>query len=93
MIQSERTGLEISARGVNKGSGLERLCLHIGVPINECIVVGDADNDVEALKKAGLAVAMGNANSNVKKIADVVVADCDRNGCAEVIEKYLLDVC
>ena len=42
------------------------------------------------LSKAGLAVAMGNANDNVKKICDVTVRDCDHNGCGEAIEKYLL---
>ena len=33
---------------------------------------------------------MKNANDNVKKIADVIVADCDNDGVAEAIEKYLL---
>lgn len=93
MVQAEHTGLEISARGVNKGSGLEKLCQYIGMSISQCIVVGDADNDVEALRKAGFAIAMGNANATVKRIADVVVADCDRDGCAEAIGKYLLDIC
>lgn len=90
MVQAETTALEISAEGVDKGSGLEHLCRYIGVPVSQTIVVGDADNDVGALKKAGLAVAMGNANAAVKGIADVYVADCDENGCAEAIEKYLL---
>ena len=35
-------------------------------------------------------MAMGNANDNVKKIADVVVEDCDHDGCVQAIEKYLL---
>ena len=52
--------------------------------------MGDADNDLDVLSKAGLAVAMKNANDNVKKIADVIVADCDNDGVAEAIEKYLL---
>ena len=48
------------------------------------------DNDLEALKIAGLSVAMGNAEQSVKRIADVVVADCDHGGCAQAIETYLL---
>ena len=54
------------------------------------LTVGDADNDLDVLKRAGLSVAMGNANDNVKKIADVVVEDCDHDGCVQAIEKYLL---
>ena len=53
-------------------------------------MVGDADNDCSALKAAGLAVAMGNANSNVKAVSDVVVADNNHNGCGEAIYRFLL---
>lgn len=34
---------------------------------------------------------MGNANANVKKIADVEVMDNDHDGVAEAIYKYLLE--
>ena len=40
---------------------------------------------LDVLKTAGLAVAMGNANANVKKIADVEVMDNDHDGVAEAI--------
>ena len=33
---------------------------------------------------------MKNANDNVKKICDVIVADNDHDGCKEAIEKYLI---
>ena len=69
----------------------QRLAFHVlNLPMEQTIVVGDADNDLEALKKAGLAVAMANAGEAVKAVADVVVADCDHDGCAEAVERYLL---
>ena len=67
-----------------------QLCEYLGIPVEETIAVGDADNDIEVLKTAGLAIAMGNAAEHVKAIADVMVADCDHDGCAEAIGKYLL---
>lgn len=90
MVYSEVTSLEITAQGVNKGAGLLALCSHLGIAPEETIAVGDADNDKEVLQAAGLAVAMGNASEHIKALADVVVADCDHDGCAQVIEKYLL---
>jgi DNA-binding transcriptional MocR family regulator len=45
---------------------------------------------VEALEAAGLAVAMGNATPDVRALADVVVADNDHNGIAEVVDRILL---
>ena len=42
------------------------------------------------IRAAGLGVAMGNAPDRIKAEADYVTADCDHDGVAEVIEKYLL---
>lgn len=53
-------------------------------------MVGDAGNDVEALKVAKLAVVMDNAIDEIKQYGDVIVSDCDHDGCKEAIEKYLL---
>ena len=84
-VYSEISSLECSARGVSKGSGLERLCALLGIPMAECIAVGDADNDIPMLRAAGLGVAMGNAPDYVKTAADRVVSDQDHGGCAEAI--------
>ena len=85
LVYSEISSLECSARGVSKGSGLERLCRLLEIPVSQCIAVGDADNDIPMLRAAGLGVAMGNAPGHVKSAADRIVADLDHGGCAEAI--------
>lgn len=90
LADAERTSVEISANGTTKGTGLEQLCKYLGITMDEVIAVGDADNDIDVLSKVGLSIAMGNANEKVKSICDVIVSDCDSNGCVEAIEKYLL---
>ncbi len=90
MVYSEHTSLECSQKGVSKGEGLVKLCNYLNIQLEQSIAVGDADNDIAILKTAGLAVAMGNANSNVKHIAHVVVADNDSGGCSQAIEQFLL---
>lgn len=90
LADAERTSLEISASETTKGMGLEQLCMYLGISMDEVIAVGDADNDIDVLSKAGMSIAMGNANEKVKSICDVVVSDCDSDGCVEAIEKYLL---
>ena len=90
LIYSEVSSLECSAKGVDKGTGLERLCSLLGIPMAECIAVGDADNDIPMLRAAGLGIAMGNAAEHVKTAADRVVSDLDHGGCAEAI-RLLLD--
>ncbi len=91
MLDAEETSVEISPLGVTKGFGLKKLCEYLNIGIEQSIAVGDADNDLDILKTAGLAIAMGNANENAQKIADVKVADNDHDGVAEAIYKYLLE--
>ena len=89
-VYAEVTSIETTAKGVSKASGLEELCGITGIDLQETIAVGDADNDISCLKSAGFAVAMGNANDNVKSIAHAVVSDNDHDGAAEAIYKYLI---
>ena len=58
--------------------------------MEEAIAVGDEGNDLAMVAAAGLGVAMGNATAAVKAAANIVTADCDHDGVAEVIEHYLL---
>lgn len=87
---AETTSLEMTPKGVSKGSGLADLCTVLGISIGEAIGVGDAFNDVPMLRMAGLGVAMGNSNEAAIEAADVIVGDNDHDGIAEVIDRYLL---
>ena len=80
---------ELSPLGANKGMGLETLSRLTDIPLSQMIAVGDEGNDLEMVQTAGLGVAMGNAIESVKAVAKVVTNDCDHDGVAEVIEKYL----
>lgn len=90
-IYAETSSLELSPAGVDKGSGLLDLCRVLGIPISEAIAVGDADNDLPMIRAAGLGVAMGNANDHVLAAAGAVVGTNDADGCAEAIDRFLLD--
>ena len=90
LARSETSSLEFSPAGVSKGSGLAELCHITGLPLEATIAVGDSDNDLPILERAGLAVAMGNARERVRQAAGAVVADNDHDGCAEAIRRFLL---
>lgn len=90
LADAETTSLECSPIGIDKGVGLSRLAAQLGFTMEDVIVVGDADNDRAALQVAGLPIAMANASPAIKAICKAEVADCNHDGCAEVIERYLL---
>ena len=83
-------GLELSPADATKAQGLEALCAHLGIPVSESMAVGDGGNDLDLMRAAGLAVAMGNAIDAVRALAGVTSEDCEHDGCAKAIQRYLL---
>jgi hypothetical protein len=77
--------------GVSKGDALARLADHLGFPLEETIGIGDNDNDLELVERAGLGVAMGNASLAVKAAADYIAPPVDKEGVVEIIERFVLN--
>jgi Cof subfamily protein (haloacid dehalogenase superfamily) len=76
--------------GVSKGHALARLTDHLGLSLEETIGIGDNDNDLELVERAGLGVAVGNAGPAVKAAADYIAPPADEGGVVEVIERFIL---
>lgn len=83
-------GYEISPKGAGKGDGLRALCDHLGLPIEKTMAVGDGNNDIELMEAAGFSVAMGNAVDAVRRVARAVTDDCDHDGAAKAVLRYML---
>ena len=84
---SEPGCMECTAKGVNKGVGLQALSERLGISLNEVVAVGDGGNDLAMLRSVGMPVAMGNASQEVLGVARLVVADNDHNGIVELIDR------
>lgn len=78
--------IEIAAPGVTKALGVASLASMLGIDREDVITFGDMPNDIEMLQWAGRGVAMGNARSEVKAVADHVTATNDEAGVADVLE-------
>ena len=75
-------GVDIIAAGNSKAKGIERVLRRYGIDREEIIAFGDGENDMEMLTFAGIGVAMGNADPEVKEIADYVTAPVGEGGIA-----------
>lgn len=80
--------LEIMVPGVTKASGLAHVAKKTGISLEEMMVFGDGENDMEMLKEAGVGVAMGNAFDLVKECADELTDSNEENGIAKALKKY-----
>lgn len=82
--------LFINRTGIKKSYGLQLLCEHFNIPMDQTIAIGDENNDIDMIKMAGLGIAMGNATHRVKEVADEITETNEDNGVSLALEKYLL---
>ena len=76
----------LTHEGVTKGTAMRSIAEEYGVPLQNVMYVGDAGNDLSALRVVGHPVAMGNADPEVKAAAKHTVDHVDRGGLAEALE-------
>ena len=57
---------------INKGYGIQKLCKHFGVNLENCVAFGDEANDIQMLEKVGMGVCMKNGSEGAKAAANVV---------------------
>ena len=88
VVQTAPFYLEVIPREINKGEGLKKVCELLGVPVEETIAFGDAENDIPMLKAAGIGVAMGNADEHTKAAADYVTRSNNEDGIAAALQHF-----
>lgn len=88
LVSSLGYNIEINAAGVDKGIGLMELGELLGFCPEEIMACGDGDNDIQMLERAGIGVAMGNAEEKVKAAADYITETNDEEGAAKAIIRY-----
>src|SRR5699024_1873918 len=84
------TNIEVNPLGVNKANGLKRVCRELGITMDQVMAVGDSMNDKKMIMQAGLGIAMGNAQDQIKEVADAVTDTNNNHGVAKAIERFIL---
>ena len=88
VIRSEADSLEVLNKLASKGQSLKELAHILEIPRERVMAIGDSGNDIDMVEYAGLGVAMGNAVSEVKDVADVITDTNDEHGVAVAIDRY-----
>jgi HAD superfamily hydrolase (TIGR01484 family) len=91
VTKSNLYNLEISNKGITKEYGVRLICEQLGLSMKDVIAIGDSWNDLSLIKTAGLGIAMGNANDDVKRAAATTTDSNEQDGVAKVISQYLLN--
>jgi len=81
--------LTLTATGADKGAALEIACGDLGIAPSDVVAFGDAENDLEMFRVAGLSVAMGQASPAVRAAAAIVSETNEDDGVAVALERLL----
>lgn len=77
-------------REASKAIAAKAVLEYFGFKPEEAIAFGDGENDIELLGLAGFGVAMGNGSDKLKRAADFVTKDCDKDGIAFALKDLQL---
>lgn len=81
--------IEYTRFGTTKAMGLRFLADLLHIPMEATMACGDTQNDADIMQAAGIGVAMGNADNEIKAIADFVSKTNNESGVAYALEKFL----
>lgn len=90
IIDKEYEYLDIIPKNVNKGTALEYLSNYLNIDKKEILAVGDNLNDLSLLKTAGVGIAVNNAYSELKQVANYTTKNpVEKGGFAEAVYKFM----
>lgn len=92
ITSSMSNNLEIGGENTSKGDAVEFLVDYLGITQEEVIACGDSANDASMVERAGLGVAVANAEESLKEVADVVTVSGDDDAIAKIIYDYIFQV-
>ena len=81
--------LEFFNSRASKAAALEFLGGLHGIRREEMMAIGDGANDLDMIRYAGMGVAMGNADAEVKRSAGFVTASNEEDGVGRAIRRFL----
>ncbi|NER81053.1 MAG: HAD-IIB family hydrolase, partial [Leptolyngbya sp. SIO1D8] len=91
LTQSVETFFEATHPLSNKGAAVQFLAeTLLALQADQVMTIGDNFNDLEMIQYAGIGVAMGDAPSGVKAIANWVAPSVEEDGVAAAINHFLL---
>jgi Cof subfamily protein (haloacid dehalogenase superfamily) len=82
--------LDITHPEANKGYMVRALSRLLSIPRHAIAAIGDGRNDIAMFDASGLAIAMGNADHEVKARAQFVTASNEEDGFASAVKQWVL---
>lgn len=86
VIKTRLGYVECINKDVSKWTSIKKVLNQIAISEEDMMCVGDGYNDIEMVKYAGIGIAVDNAIPELKRVADVIVADNNSSGVSQAID-------
>ncbi len=89
LTKSTNNLIEVINENHSKGTAVEFLSKHYDIPLENVIAIGDQWNDIEMIRRAGLGVAVKNADDALKAQANYVCEYTNNeNAVGKIIKQF-----
>ena len=86
---ADRKYLDANPKNISKYFTISEIAKEINIINKNIITFGDSGNDLEMIIESGYGIAMGNATSELKEIADEIIGDNNSTTIATKIEEII----
>jgi Cof subfamily protein (haloacid dehalogenase superfamily) len=87
---SQKSNIEAVSALTSKSKALDAVAKRYGIARENILAFGDALNDLDMIKYAGIGVAVADASPELKAAADMVAEKARDDGVAKIIEELCL---
>lgn len=89
VTHSSVENIEFSLKGITKETGVRKVCESLKIEMENVIAIGDNLNDLRLVQSAGLGIAMGNADDQLKRVANEITDTNENDGVAKAIQRFI----
>lgn len=91
LTNSLGNNIEVGVKNCGKGAALTVLAGMLGSDMSRVMCLGDNENDIDMLKRAGISIGMSSGQDSVKKNVTYVAKGNNDDGFAEAVYKFAID--
>ena len=91
-IMPDTRFIGLTREGIDKGTAMQTIAKEYDVPLAQVMYVGDAGNDLSALRVVGVPVAMANADAVVIAAAKHVAGHVEEGGLVKALELAMASI-
>lgn len=86
-VRWHKHSVDLLQKQNSKAVGIYDVLKHFGIGVENAMAFGDGLNDLEMLQAVGYGVAMGNAEPELKAVADYVTLPIEQDGILNALKK------